>query len=238
MNSAKVKRPSELQIDRYIAGELSNEERTAFEVWMAQDAEGGQLVKRRKAEAESAGARVPTFADLDRNVANYRKASGAGFRVHPVFAAVLAVLIVVPVFLLQKQNHSWQEKGSAQGYCLLKRDTVVMQVKGTFSAREHDTIQVYHVSEGAPWVMLLYAEGQGTFSPCVPGQTNAVLMPQSDRAAPLPFSMVIDSTQGLLVCALVTAPEQFSAAEAIDALSRRPSSPYTITIYRFMREHQ
>jgi hypothetical protein len=83
--------------------------------------------------------------------------------------------------------------------------------------------------------MALFSERGGAFTPCT-GVDSAFRMARSSRALPLPFSIVIDTSRGVLELAVVTSERPYTAKEAINSISGAAGSRLRVTRFRLIRE--
>jgi hypothetical protein len=185
---------------------------------------------------------VPSFGELEKRVSSEgksRKTRGVliTFLSKPSLVAGLLVVIAVGTSfkMFSHKNFGWGTKGGENEYCVVKRGATIFKVDTLFTVHENDTIQVFHTPEKTPWIMVLYDENRNGFKNCTQVDT-AIKMESSPVASAIPFSIVIDSSKGLLDCALVASNTKFTYKEASEAIKGKWKKKYTIHLYRVIRE--
>lgn len=235
-------KPSELILDKYCCNDARAEETELVQQWIDSDCEAIQELARRKKVMEAAFAPVQTLDALTGRVAGRPAASHTGlrfWRFTPIQISISCLLLLVSsVIIWQAGNRhqtSWSVKGSDQTYCIIKRGASVLPVTDSTFCLTGDTIQLYYSMSHNPFVMALYAEGHQEFKPCLSAD-SAINIAISGQKVPLPFSIVIDSTGGLLEIAVVASEKQFSQSQGKDWLSNTTNKKVTITRFKLFRK--
>jgi len=229
--------PSELTIDRYVSGEASENDIREMERWLSEDADAGAILSRREHQIAVMKTGMPSsFGELaDKVTGRHLRTRGMPlYRTAGTVAAFLVIAVVVTI-VLHRPDDVWTPKGDGVSLCIIKHAASLVRVADTALCSAGDTVQIFHTSGNASWVMLLYAEHEREFIPCLPGDT-AVLMPQKSTPAPIPFSIVIDTTTGILNLAFAVSRQPFSVSEAIESLKNPVNEKFRITHYTLVRE--
>jgi hypothetical protein len=200
------------------------------------------VLKRRKEQAAEMFSRILSFGDLEKRVSSEdksRKIPGALFAFLSKPSLVAGFLIVIAVGISLKmfapKKLDWETKGGGNGYCVVKRGATILKVDTLFTVHVNDTLQIFHTSIKEPWIMVLYDENRNGFKNCTQLDT-AMKMESSPIASAIPFSIVIDSSKGLLECALIASNKKFTFKDASEALRGKWEKKYTIHLYRVIRE--
>jgi hypothetical protein len=234
--------PSELILDKYCSNDATVEETELVQRWIDSDCEAIQELSRRKKEMEAAFAPVQTLDALAGRVASRPATIHTGMRFRrftTIQISISCLLLLVSTAIVwhagNRHHSSWNVKGSDQTYCIIKRGVAVLPVNDSTGCLTGDTIQLYYSKSHNPFVMVLYAEGNQNFKPCLSAD-SAINIATSGQKVPLPFSIVIDSTEGLLEIAVVSSEKQFSQSQVKDWLSNTTNKKVTITRFKLFRK--
>jgi hypothetical protein len=235
-------KPSELILDKYCCNDATADETELVQRWVDSDCEAVQELSRRKKELEAAFAPVQTLDALADRVASRPAAIHTGKRFRRLTTMQISIscllLLASSAFVWHTGNrhqNSWNVKGSDQTYCIIKRGTLVLPVNDSTFCLPGDTIQLYYSMLHYPFIMALYSEGHQEFKPCLLAD-SATHITLSEQKVPLPFSIIIDSTGGLLEIAVVASEKQFSQSQGKDWLSNSTSKNVTISRFKLFRK--
>ena len=235
--------PSDLELDRLDAGELSEAEASRIRQAINEQSSSTETIAQRSAEALRFKELLPrdTFieqvskrveAQSAAEAAAPSKAPATGFwqrlglmlRQPPMIlglAALAAAIIVLPRII--EPGKGFRDKGGlgqdgAAVQVLRLEGSAVRRIADGAVAHEGDRIQFVVNPDGRDFVMVVNVDDQGLFSPYFPDTEGESLPVKGDEKALLPWAIDLDGFIGKERIAVLLSDEPLTVAEVEDAV--------------------
>jgi anti-sigma factor RsiW len=227
-------RVSDLQLERYLLGELSQEERTALEARLSHD----ELLAARLEELRSSNQEILSHyppAEMSARIiaraeqGTSRRPSTLSPRrplvaLVPLAAVIAALALLLPI-RLGRDDDGTRLKG------LDSRLVVHRQVSGGAeelssgaAATRGDVLQVSYVAGGARYGVIVSLDGNGVVTVHYPERGQAAGELEPSGLVSLPYAYELDDAPGFERFFLVTSSQSFALGSVLEAVERLKAS--------------